>query len=166
MSIHDQTMNERIESALNMLRSELVECIAQGDWEESQTEQATRAALACRPVAGEASRDRETACRGRVRRAMKLLARTELSERDIALEVGCSCQSNLTTLLRKYTGTTPAAFRRAACHSGHMVQPMGARALRRFPVRPQTAVPDPATHQQLDRLFIGSSTRTRSNCYD
>jgi AraC family transcriptional regulator len=49
--------------------------------------------------------------RCRVRRAMRLLARDELTLADIALEVGCSCQSHLTTLFRKHLGTTPGAFR-------------------------------------------------------
>ncbi len=52
--------------------------------------------------------------RCRVRRAMRLLVRTESSIADVALEVGCSCQSHLTTLFRKHAATTPAAFRRAA----------------------------------------------------
>ena len=52
--------------------------------------------------------------RCRLRRAMKLLARDELALADIALEVGCSCQSHLTTLFRKYLGTTPGAFRDSA----------------------------------------------------
>jgi transcriptional regulator GlxA family with amidase domain len=52
--------------------------------------------------------------RCRLRRAMKLLARNELTLADIALEVGCSCQSHLTTLFRKHLGTTPGAFRGSA----------------------------------------------------
>jgi transcriptional regulator GlxA family with amidase domain len=52
--------------------------------------------------------------RCRVRRAMKLLADTELSIAQIAFEVGCSCQSHLTNLFRKYAGTTPRACRTAA----------------------------------------------------
>jgi transcriptional regulator GlxA family with amidase domain len=52
--------------------------------------------------------------RCRLRRAMKLLARDELTLADIALEVGCSCQSHLTTLFRKHLGTTPGAFRDSA----------------------------------------------------
>jgi AraC-like DNA-binding protein len=52
--------------------------------------------------------------RCRLRRAMKLLARDELTLADIALEVGCSCQSHLTTLFRKHLGTTPGAFRNSA----------------------------------------------------
>ena len=52
--------------------------------------------------------------RCRLRRAMRLLAREELSLADIALEVGCSCQSHLTTLFRKHLGTTPGAFRVSA----------------------------------------------------
>jgi transcriptional regulator GlxA family with amidase domain len=52
--------------------------------------------------------------RCRLRRAMKLLARDELTLADIALDVGCSCQSHLTTLFRKHLGTTPGAFRASA----------------------------------------------------
>jgi AraC-like DNA-binding protein len=52
--------------------------------------------------------------RRRVSRAMTLLEREELSIAEIALEVGCSCQSHFTTMFRKRTGTTPGAFRRAA----------------------------------------------------
>jgi transcriptional regulator GlxA family with amidase domain len=52
--------------------------------------------------------------RCRLRRAMRLLAREELSLADVALEVGCSCQSHLTTLFRKHLGTTPGAFRVSA----------------------------------------------------
>jgi len=52
--------------------------------------------------------------RCRLRRAMKLLARDKLTLADIALEVGCSCQSHLTTLFRKHLGTTPGAFRDSA----------------------------------------------------
>ena len=52
--------------------------------------------------------------RCRLRSAMRLLARNELTLADIALEVGCSCQSHLTTLFRKHLGTTPGAFRLSA----------------------------------------------------
>ena len=52
--------------------------------------------------------------RCRLRRAMKLLAREDLNLADIALAVGCSCQSHFTTLFRKHLGTTPGAFRAAA----------------------------------------------------
>jgi AraC-like DNA-binding protein len=52
--------------------------------------------------------------RCRLRRAMRLLAREDLNLADIALVVGCSCQSHLTTLFRKHLGTTPGAFRAAA----------------------------------------------------
>lgn len=31
---------------------------------------------------------------------------------DVALDVGCSCQSHLATMFRKHTGTTPGRFRR------------------------------------------------------
>ena len=52
--------------------------------------------------------------RCRLRRAMRLLARDQQTLADIALEVGCSCQSHLTTLFRKHLGTTPGAFRGSA----------------------------------------------------
>ena len=42
---------------------------------------------------------------------MKLLSRTDCSIVDIALDVGCACQSHFTTMFRKCTGTTPGAFR-------------------------------------------------------
>src|ERR1700686_2003792 len=56
--------------------------------------------------------------RCRLRRAMRLLARDELTLADIAIEVGFSCQSHLTNQFRKHLGTTPGAFRGAArvCH--------------------------------------------------
>jgi transcriptional regulator GlxA family with amidase domain len=50
----------------------------------------------------------------RVQRAMELLGAEGTSIANVALAVGCSCQSHLTTLFRMHTGTTPAAFRRAA----------------------------------------------------
>jgi len=49
----------------------------------------------------------------RVKRAIKLLIETQLNIAQIAAEVGCSCQSHLTNLLRKYAGTTPRACRTA-----------------------------------------------------
>lgn len=52
--------------------------------------------------------------RCRLRKAMKLLGRGGLSLADIALEVGCSCQSHLTALFRRHLGTTPGAFRMLA----------------------------------------------------
>jgi transcriptional regulator GlxA family with amidase domain len=52
--------------------------------------------------------------RCRMRKAMSLLASSDQSICDIALDVGCSCQSHLTTLFRKHAGTTPAAFRLAS----------------------------------------------------
>jgi transcriptional regulator GlxA family with amidase domain len=61
--------------------------------------------------------------RCRLRRAMRLLAREELSLADIALEVGCSCQSHLTTLFRKHLGTTPGAFRMSAREPGRRASP-------------------------------------------
>jgi transcriptional regulator GlxA family with amidase domain len=52
--------------------------------------------------------------RCRIRKAMKLLADGRSSLADIALEVGCSCQSHFTTLFRDHVGTTPGKFRRRA----------------------------------------------------
>src|SRR5258706_1950906 len=52
--------------------------------------------------------------RCRIGKAMKLLAHGRLSLADIALEVGCSCQSHFTTLFRDHVGTTPGEFRRRA----------------------------------------------------
>lgn len=53
--------------------------------------------------------------RCRLRRAMRLLTtRDDLPLAEVALEVGCSCQSHLTTLFRKHLGTTPGAFRISA----------------------------------------------------
>jgi transcriptional regulator GlxA family with amidase domain len=52
--------------------------------------------------------------RCRIRKAMNLLANTDKSICDIALDVGCSCQSHLTTLFRNHAGTTPRAFRMQA----------------------------------------------------
>lgn len=67
--------------------------------------------------------------RCRLRRALRLLAREELSLADIALEVGCSCQSHLTTLFRKYLGTTPGALRLSAREDQERVpRPFGARS--------------------------------------
>jgi AraC family transcriptional regulator len=69
--------------------------------------------------------------RCRLRRAMKLLAHDELALADVALEVGCSCQSHLTTLFRKHLGTTPGAFRLSA-RRGERCSPgfTGARSVR------------------------------------
>jgi AraC family transcriptional regulator len=52
--------------------------------------------------------------RCRICKAMSLLANTDRAICDIALDVGYSCQSRLTTLFRKHTGTTPGAFRMAS----------------------------------------------------
>jgi AraC-like DNA-binding protein len=59
--------------------------------------------------------------RCRLRRAVKLLQYGEMSITDIALEVGCSCQSHLTTLFGRYIGTTPDAFRRAVKESPRLL---------------------------------------------
>jgi AraC family transcriptional regulator len=59
--------------------------------------------------------------RCRIRRAMRLLTQEDLTLADIALEVGCSCQSHLTTLFRKHLGTTPGAVRVSARDRGGRV---------------------------------------------
>jgi AraC family transcriptional regulator len=52
--------------------------------------------------------------RCRIRRAIRLLARTERGLADIALDAGFACQSHFTHMFRKRTGTTPGAYRRTA----------------------------------------------------
>ena len=69
--------------------------------------------------------------RCRLRRALKLLQRGEMAIADIALEVGCSCQSHLTTLFGRYIGTTPGAFRKAVKESRRLL----GSATRRFSLR-------------------------------
>jgi transcriptional regulator GlxA family with amidase domain len=56
--------------------------------------------------------------RCRIRKAMRLLTIETMTLADIALEVGCSCQSHLTTMFRTHLGTTPGALRRAARKAG------------------------------------------------
>jgi transcriptional regulator GlxA family with amidase domain len=52
--------------------------------------------------------------RRRIRKAKRLLVDGRSSLADIALQVGCSCQSHFTTLFRDHVGTTPGQFRRRA----------------------------------------------------
>jgi transcriptional regulator GlxA family with amidase domain len=52
--------------------------------------------------------------RCRLKRAKTLLAHGRSSLADIALDIGCSCQSHFTTLFRQHVGTTPGEFRRRA----------------------------------------------------
>ena len=66
--------------------------------------------------------------RCRIRKAMKMLARSRSSLADIALEIGCSCQSHFTTLFRKHVGTTPGEFRRRMAERGMRVGPRTAIA--------------------------------------
>ena len=73
--------------------------------------------------------------RCRLRRAMKLLARGERPLADIALEVGCSCQSHLTTLFRSHLGTTPGAFRLSAREGQQHVPQFTAAMARHTPNR-------------------------------
>jgi AraC family transcriptional regulator len=164
------TLSE-VEHALGMMRTYLVECVAQNDWGEHRAEELAQTIRTClrqktdepdqqapqrnarlaRDVLRRAIRfvndkldsklkwddmaaavglDPFTFGRGfklatgmtphqyiircRIRRAMRLLAGEEMTLADIALEVGCSCQSHLTTLFRKHLGTTPGAFRGSA----------------------------------------------------
>ena len=164
-------MLSRVEHALGMMRSYLVERATQNDWDNHGPDELAEAIAACLrrsaeeprqeaprrdcklsrdllrrairfvndnldsklkwdEIASDVGLDPFTFGRGfklstgmtphqyiircRLRRAMRLLAREELTLADIALEVGCSCQSHLTTLFRKHLGTTPGAFRLSA----------------------------------------------------
>ena len=164
----------RVEDALGMMRTYLVECVAQEDWGDQRADELAQTIRAClrqtheetpqaaekrssalsreafrrairfvndnldtklkwEDIAAEVGLDPFTFGRGfkratgmtphqyvircRLRRAIKLLTREALSLADVALEVGCSCQSHLTTLFRKHLGTTPGAFRVSA-HEG------------------------------------------------
>jgi transcriptional regulator GlxA family with amidase domain len=49
----------------------------------------------------------------RLERAMKLLSQSEMRLAEIAVEVGCCCQSHLTTLFRKHLNTTPGEYRQS-----------------------------------------------------
>jgi len=161
----------KVEHALGMMHSYLVEYVAQGDWGEHRADELAQTIRVClRQTGGEPSRSTQNrtsrlsreafrravrfvndnldtklkwediaaevgldpftfgrgfkqatgmtphqyVIRCRLRRAMKLLTREALSLADVALEVGCSCQSHLTTLFRKHLGTTPGAFRVSA----------------------------------------------------
>jgi len=73
--------------------------------------------------------------RCRVRRAMKLLAGADRPIADIAFEVGCSCQSHLTTMFRTQVGTTPKVFRSAARRSRELLEAASA------PHSPMRALP-------------------------
>ena len=165
----------RVEHALGMMRTYLVECIAQDDWSDHRAEELAQTIRACfrqtaevslqtapertarlphdvlrralrfvndhldtklrwDEIAAEVGLDPFTfgrafkqstgmtphqyVIRCRLRRAMKLLPRESLSLADIALEVGCSCQSHLTTLFRKHLGTTPGVVRAAGRQNG------------------------------------------------
>jgi len=178
----------KIEQALDLMRTYLVECASQDDWGDHRADEmaqtlgawlrqssselrqmapasASRLSrdvlrravrfvndhldtkLKWEDIATEVSLDPFTFGRGfkqatgmtphqyvircRLRRAMKLLVRDELALADVALEVGCSCQSHLTTLFRKHLGTTPGAFRLSA-RNGERRSPgfAGARAAR------------------------------------
>ena len=54
---------------------------------------------------------RQYVIRSRLRHATSLLRHSHLGLSEIALQVGFSCQSHMTTLFRKHLGTTPGAFR-------------------------------------------------------
>src|SRR5882724_4688675 len=161
----------RVEHALGMMRSYLVERATQNDWDNHGPDELAEAIAAClrrsaeEPRQEAPQRDRKLSrdllrrairfvndnldsklkwdeiasdigidpftfgrgfklatgmtphqyiIRCRLRRAMRLLRQEDLTLADIALEVGCSCQSHLTTLFRKHLGTTPGAFRESA----------------------------------------------------
>jgi len=180
----------RIEHALSMLRTDLVQRFVHDDWNDAQVEQVARTLVACLRPGRDAVSDQpevfdpklprdvlrrslrhvndnldsrltwneiaaavgmnifnfgrrfklstgmtphQYVVRCRVRRAMKLLADTELSIAEIALEVGCSCQSHLTNLFRKYAGTTPSACRTATRQTRRDTTPAGGPALRALP---------------------------------
>jgi len=63
---------------------------------------------------------RQYVIRKRLRRAKALLAGRDASVAQVALDVGCSCQSHLTTLFRQHLDTTPAAYRRRAAARRHL----------------------------------------------
>jgi AraC-like DNA-binding protein len=65
----------------------------------------------------------------RLRRALVLLANTDLSIADIAVHTGHADQTTLTRHVRRACGTTPAAYRRAAvsqrCETGEAAKSAG-----------------------------------------
>jgi transcriptional regulator GlxA family with amidase domain len=67
--------------------------------------------------------------RCRIRKAMKLLALGRSSLADIALDIGCSCQSHFTTLFRNHVGTTPGEYRRRAADRRPLAHPLRSAAL-------------------------------------
>ena len=67
--------------------------------------------------------------RCRIRKAMKLLADGRSRLADIALDIGCSCQSHFTTLFRDHVGTTPGEFRRRAAALRAVISPPRSAAL-------------------------------------
>ena len=71
--------------------------------------------------------------RCRIRKAKRLLADNRSSLADIALDVGCSCQSHFTTLFRRSVGLTPGEFRRRGAPRPHAPS---AAAAQRFVYRP------------------------------
>ena len=165
----------KVEQALGMFRTYLVECSAEQDWSEHRWSELAEVVRECFRRAGDArtyappppeqrlTRDtlrravrfvhdnidskltwddiadaidmgryafgrrfklttgitpHQYVIRCRIRKAKKFLADGRLSLADIALEVGCSCQSHFTTLFRDHVGTTPGAFRRRAADRG------------------------------------------------
>lgn len=198
----------KVEHALGMMHSYLVEYVAQDDWGDQRADELAHAIRVClrqtgeespqatqnrtskvsreafrrairfvndnldtklrwEEIAAEVGLDPFTFGRGfkqatgmtphqyvircRLRRAMKLLTREALSLADVALEVGCSCQSHLTTLFRKHLGTTPGAFRvsaREGTQRGEHVHGRGTRGTERRPPRP-SLVPASARHEEV-----------------
>lgn len=188
----------RVEHALGMMRTYLVERAAQSDWGDDRSDELAQTIAACLrhttdtagpqaprrdpklahdvlrrairfvnenldsklkwdEIAGAVGLDPFTFGRGfklatgmtphqyiircRLRKAMRLLARAELTLADVALEVGCSCQSHLTTLFRKHLGTTPGAYREAAREHGLSAPRPGTARLGKLPA--QVAIGSP-----------------------
>lgn len=170
---HDAPFLRRLEDALHVVRTYLLECALHDEWGEQSSAQLTEIVLACvgqvrdhdaaaplrddgrlpervlrqvvrfvkehldtklrwHDIAGEVGMERFAFARGfklstgltvhqyvircRLRRAMHLLLNDELGLSEIAVEVGFSCQSHMTTLFRKHLGTTPGALRMGASH--------------------------------------------------
>ena len=99
--------------------------------------------------------------RCRLRRAMRLLVRTEMALADIALDVGCSCQSHLTTLFRKHLGTTPAVFRVSARGDQRRVTHFATKSASRYPTERampgQRPVFSAAAHSRAMTAAVGAT---------
>jgi len=78
-----------------------------------------------------------------------------LSIAEIALEVGCSCQTHLTNLFRKCAGTTPSACRTAANQTRRDAMATGRPVLRplakEIGARPDVPASELRSGEQLGR---------------